>query len=441
MKKHVFLRIVALLSVMSLLLSACGDQGASTPAPTQAASGQTGQATQAAQPAAGGGAPISVLLPSGRPETDFIKSQVADFTKETGVEAKVVEIGSEEENTRLITELKAKGSSFDVVGMPYEWIPQLADDLVPIEDRLSADDKQDILKAAMDAATVKNHVYGVLYTITCPILFYRTDLFTAQGLKPPTTWDEYVSAAQKLTANGVWGTGVVAQNSDEPVVSFLGYLYQAGGDIVDNDGKVTINQKPGVDALQFLVDLVNKYKVAPPGASNYNTVDITNLFKEGKLAMAPNWTYMYSIAQDKDSKVAGKFDMTLVPGNVKKAVPLGGWVLSAVKYTKNTDGAYQFIHFMTDSTRQKAHALKFGNTPSRYSTGKDPEVSKLAFVPVMIQALDTAVPRIKNAAWPKMQTILGAAISSAVAGSSTPQAALDDAASKIQEALKSSAAR
>jgi multiple sugar transport system substrate-binding protein len=390
----------------------------------------------ATQPGTAISDPISVLLPSGRPETEFIKSQVDEFQKETSIQAQVVEVGSEEENTRLITELQAKGGSFDVVGMPYEWIPQLANDLISVEQRLSDEDKKDILKAAMDAATVNNHVYGILYTITCPILFYRTDLFDAKGIKAPTNWQEYIDAARKLTTPEIWGTAVVAQNSDEPVVTFLGYLYQAGGDIVDGAGKVVINDKDAVTALQLLVDLVNKYKVAPPGAANYNTVDITNLFKEGKLAMAPNWTYMYAVAQGEDSKVKGKFDMTVLPGDVKKAAPLGGWVLAGIKYSKNPDAAYQFIHFMTDSQRQKIHALKFGNMPSRYSTGEDPEVSKLGFVAVMLQALDTAVPRIKSPAWPKMQTILGAAISSAVAGSVTSQQALDDAAAKIQDALK-----
>jgi ABC-type glycerol-3-phosphate transport system substrate-binding protein len=329
-------------------------------------------ALSAAQPITAVSDPISVLLPSGRPETEFIKSQVDEFQKETGVQARVVEVGSEEENTRLITELQAKGSSFDVVGMPYEWIPQLADNLIPIEDKLSADDKKDILKAAMDAATVNKHVYGILYTITCPILFYRTDLLDAKNVKPPTNWQEYIEAAQKLTTPDVWGTAVVAQNSDEPVVTFLGYLYQAGGDIVDSTGKVILNDKNGVAALQFLVDLVNKYKVAPPGAANYNTVDITNLFTEGKLAMAPNWTYMYAAGQGANSKVKDKFAMTVLPGDVKKAAPLGGWVLSGIKYSKSPDAAYQFIHFMTDSRRQKEHALKFGNMPSRYSTGREP---------------------------------------------------------------------
>jgi multiple sugar transport system substrate-binding protein len=383
-----------------------------------------------------GKASISVLLPSGRPETEFIKSQVDEFQKETGIQAQVVEVGSEEENTRLITELQAKGGSFDVVGMPYEWIPQLANDLIPIEDKLDADDKKDILKSAIDAVTINNHIYGVLYTITCPILFYRTDLLDAKSIKPPTNWQEYVVAAQKLTTADVWGTAVVAQNSDEPVVTFLGYLYQAGGDILDSDGRVIINDKNSIAALQFLVDLVNRYKVAPPGAANYNTVDITNMFTEGKLAMAQNWTYMYAAGQGANSKVKDKFAMTVLPAEVKSAAPLGGWVLSGIQYSKNPDGAFQFIHFMTDSRRQKEHALKFGNMPSRTSAGQDSEVSKLGFVPVMLKALDTAVPRIKSPAWPQMQTILGAAISSAVAGSVTPQEALDDAAAKIQEALK-----
>ena len=445
MQTRSILRFAVAALAIVLLLSACGPsaQAPATQAPpvtqpTQPAPVQptAAPAQPTSAPAAQGGV-VTVLMPGGRPETDFVKSQIADFKKETGIDAKVSELGTEDENTRLATEFKAGASSFDVVGMPYEWVPQFYPNLVAIDDKFTADDKSDILKSAMDAASMNGHVYGILYTITCNIFFYRTDLLAAANLQVPTTWDEYVAAAQKLTTKDVWGAPVVAQNSDEPVVTFLGYLYQAGGDVLDKDGKVIINQKPGVEALTFLVDLVQKYKVAPPGAANMNTVDVTNLFKEGKMAMAPNWTYMYAIADAKDSKVAGKFAMTTVPGKVNKAVPIGGWILSISKFSKDPDAAYKFIHFMTDTARQKVAAIQFGNTPFRYSTSKDPEVSKLPYVPPMIKALETAVPRMKNPAWAKIATIIGAELSAAVSGSVTPQAAMDDAAAKIAEALKS----
>ncbi len=47
--------------------------------------------------------------------------------------------------------------------------------------------------------------------------YYRTDLFQEKGLQPPTTWDEYLSAAQALTTDtdgdgntDIWGTLIEA---------------------------------------------------------------------------------------------------------------------------------------------------------------------------------------------------------------------------------------
>jgi multiple sugar transport system substrate-binding protein len=60
-----------------------------------------------------------------------------------------------------------------------------------------------------------------------------------------------------LAARGVRGNPIVTE--------WFPYLYSHGGDIFDEQWKATVNQQPGMDALQLFVDLL-KYsrQVWPP---------------------------------------------------------------------------------------------------------------------------------------------------------------------------------
>jgi ABC-type glycerol-3-phosphate transport system substrate-binding protein len=424
------LKVMLLLLVVSVVVSltGCGDPKSNTgESPGQSPASGSDKVT------------LNVLL-SSNPDTNVLKEGIPDFEKETGIKINLTEVPQDQLNTKLSVEMGGKGSSFDVSGFQYELIPGFADNLLPIESYISEEDKKDILPAALDAAKYKDHIYGHLYVTTGMILFYREDLFKEKNLQVPKTWDEYLQTAKALTSKSpeTWGTIVTAKPVGEPVGMYLNYLYQNGGDIIDSSGNVTINDPKAVAALQFMVDQVQKEKVAPPGAVNYWTQDTANLFKEGKLAMAPNWSYMYGVANADDSKVKGKVGIALLPAKEKNAITLGGWTLSALKSTKHPAEAYKFIQFMTDSKRQKTMALKGGNTPSRNSTINDPEVSKIPLYSVMFEALKTSVSRTKYTDYAQIENALGIAISASVSGTESPKDALDTAAKKIQQAKEKS---
>ncbi len=62
-------------------------------------------------------------------------------------------------------------------------------------------------------------------------LFYRTDLFAANGIAVPTTWDEYTEAAKKIRALG----GYITNFSQSDINQFAGFVWQAGGQWFGND--------------------------------------------------------------------------------------------------------------------------------------------------------------------------------------------------------------
>ena len=130
-------------------------------------------------------------------------------------------------------------------------------------------------------------------------LYYRTDLFEKAGLSGlPANWDEFRDFARKTTDGpaGVWGTLVASKQGIEASTRLHSLYQQAGGDLLDADGRPTINSDAGRAALEFMTALVFEDKAAPEGV--LELTDMQGLWLEGKLAMAPVWPYLYSLSKE-----------------------------------------------------------------------------------------------------------------------------------------------
>jgi len=120
-------------------------------------------------------------------------------------------------------------------------------------------------------------------------LIYNKDLVE----KPPATDLELIALGKKLTRD-LNGDGrpdqyALAWNYTEPFF-FIPFLTGFGGWVLTDDGIPTLDSPAMVDALKFIRDLRDRYKVVPNEA-DYNIADV--LFKDGKSAMIINgdWSW------------------------------------------------------------------------------------------------------------------------------------------------------
>lgn len=141
--------------------------------------------------------------------------------------------------------------------------------------------------AAYGRYCVPEGIQTVLFT-------YNKELFSAAGLdpnKPPKTWDEFFSTAQKLTVRDSNGTIKQAGVQFDDWLPVLNPLYQLGGKLVKNDGgKLTanFNSPEMAKAFQFFVDANQKYKVWDPQFPYFSDA-IGN--KQAATAQGESWTY------------------------------------------------------------------------------------------------------------------------------------------------------
>jgi len=218
----------------------------------------------------------------------------------------------------------------------------------PITERFNAEnyDMNDLIDSAV--ITYGGEIYTVLSAVTPQVLYYNKNIFDAAGVPYPTddwTWDDLLETAQKLVVKD--GDKIIqfGFQCDEYSRVWLSKFWSDGGVAFDDEGdprKSTFNDAIGVEAAQYLVDLVQGYGVAPPpgipGALGYREV-----FTNGGVAMVLDGSWMtaqYDKAEGFDLGVA------LVPmGKVKR----GGWIaptgmmMSAT--TKNPDAVWEFLKY------------------------------------------------------------------------------------------------
>jgi maltose-binding protein MalE len=136
----------------------------------------------------------------------------------------------------------------------------------------------------------KGHLYQIADKLGNHLtLVYNKDLIKI----PPQTDEELIAISRELMSKKnksnkreVYG---LVWNYTEPFF-FIPFLSGFGGWVMDEESKPTLNTQSNVEALTFIMDLRDKYKIVPNEA-DYNIADV--LFKDGKAGMIINgdWSW------------------------------------------------------------------------------------------------------------------------------------------------------
>ena len=239
----------------------------------------------------------------------------------------------------------------------------------------------------------QGHVYSLPYAQLVQGLYYRKDLFEAAGLdpdKPPTTWDEFYTDAQKLTNQdqGQWGFEFGSDPGAE-AYWWINFLWQAGGDVVQRNpqGKwVAVYDSPsGVVALDFFKKLMTAPWKGPNGKTYKGVARATDSYTkdrgDGKVGM---WFAYQSnvIANTTDASTLNPSIVGIAPmpkgptGISANEVNAAMWGISSqTTDPKVRAAAWEFIKFMgsdeADRIRTQAYVeAGLGDTINPVSLAK-----------------------------------------------------------------------
>ena len=333
---------------------------------------------------------------------------------------------------------------YDVWQITDEWLPSIMKTgiLMPI-DQIWTEDKLALYTDWEKKAILDKNGNKVLVPVfgCIPVFMYNTELLQSAGFQePPKTWDDIVLYAQKLAKpdENIWGFIDV----EDSINKFWHWLLQAGGKPFNEDWTAAFNSEAGVKALEFLVDLRNKYKVVPLGAVTWMTEDEQMLFISGKAAMSLSWAYgVDRAANSEESKIKDKFSVASFPegpGRTNATVYEDNhYAIPKTIPKEKLDAALKWLDYVSSYEAQVGMLIhELGNYVSVTKAYDDPEVKeKVPFADL----LKVQVENAQNIVPPNMGEvayILLAEIQQALLGQKTAEQALNDAATKINEVVK-----
>ncbi len=360
------------------------------------------------------------------------------------IEVELVE-GPAATNTRedmYSTSFLAGEATYDLVYMDIIWVPKFAAAgwLSSLDDYFPKDEQAKFLSGDIAGSRYQEHIYRVPQRTDAGMLYYRKDLLEANQLTPPQTWDELVEICTKLqNPPELWGMVFQAHQYEGLICNFLEILWGAGGKLIDEAGEITINSPESVKALQWMYDLVNKYKIAPPGVTTYQEEETRHSFQDGHAIFMRNWPYAWTLAQKENLPIHGKIGIIPQVHDIgsKSASTLGGWGFGISKFSKHSQESWEFIKFSTSAKGQKLMHFKNGAIPTRHELFKDKDIlEESPHYSELYQVLVTARPRPMHPRYAQISDILQVYVSKALVGQQTPAQALAQAEAEIKAVLK-----
>lgn len=376
---------------------------------------------------------ITVMMQDG-PELQYIKDLSKEFTQETSIGVEFIPVGREVFLTRFSTQLMARSSAVDVVSMlsPVQ-LPQFAAAgvLEPLGDRLK--ERNDFLKVALDLSTVDGELYAVPHEISTMFLFYRKDLIE----NPPEDWDEYLEMAKKFTRSinpdspTEYGTLMQALPPALPS-DFFNYYTSIGDGPFDENGNVNWLSEGNKEAAQFYVDLLRKWHVVPPDVSSYEWGPVIDAFRQGLVAMGPQWNAAVGPLGDPEASpdVYDKIAVAPLPGkrlsdgSLKRSSFVQIWAFSINRYSHKKDAAWKFVEWMTSKKAAKQYVKAGGYFPRKSALLDDEILSERPSLSVLVEAVKTTEPEPTIPQWPMIRTVIAEEIGAALAGQKSVDQAL-----------------
>lgn len=319
-------------------------------------------------------------------DQQILRPILDQFTKETGIEVDLEVVGWADLQTKIQSAVTS-GQGPDVVNIGNTWGTWLQSTgaFLPFDDDAAAaiGGLDRFVPTALDAGGAPGEVptsvplYGLAYG-----LYYNKHVFAEAGLEPPTTWEEMVQAAQKLTSGDRHGLSIAGASYTENVHFAFLTAAQNGADFYDDEGNPTFTDDGVIAGIKRYIDLMQKDKVVDPANAEVDATSpaMTEL-ATGKAAMVLAQSNSDSTLEA-NGATADDFGVVTLPSPAKAAAQIAtfpaGINISVFSYTSHRDAALQFVKWMTSEKAQAQLSVPYNTLP--VLTGVEVPADKQVFL-------------------------------------------------------------
>jgi multiple sugar transport system substrate-binding protein len=251
----------------------------------------------------------------------------------------------------------AAGNVADVFMVQNEYAQDFMsrDVLLAIDDYMAEDGvtKDMFYEPLVNAYTWQDKLYGLPKDWSPIGAVYDPEAFSGAGVTMPTTWDELRTVLQTLKD----ATGQPALALDPSFDRFVIFLYQAGGNITNEDvTEITLDSPEATEALEFYYGLYRDGLSAT--AADIGAGWPGDAFVQGLTSMVFEGNWMFPTL--KDQAPDKPFEVAELPaGPAGKGTPAFTNSYSIFKGSQNPDAAWVLVNYLTGVEGARA-ALPLG---------------------------------------------------------------------------------
>ncbi len=298
------------------------------------------------------------------------KALLADgeFKKATGIDVELVlrTDTKETEFTRLASAVQSGTSPYDILDFEDELTTSFSqagymiglDDLLP--SNFWDDFSPEMVAYSKVWSAYKGETFRIIHNWEMPYWFYRKDWFDEKKVEVPKTWEDVSKMGAIFTdeKKGVWATEDGLQKGALMNVYLAWITLQAGGNPFDVGDPYKV-------ALQYIYDLMHKYKTFNPASmqKDYNQANAD--YYGDKVAFMRQWPFIFDGARTDEHKAWFKEEKMTValppvgPGGKAGSTYPAAWGFGIVKTSPNMAEAKELMKWLT-TPETAVKAMKAG---------------------------------------------------------------------------------
>ncbi len=193
---------------------------------------------------------------------------------------------------------------------------------------------------------------------------YRIDLWGEQGMpNGPTTWEDVLKVGRAIKQKRNIPVGIGLSEELDTAMAVRTMLYAFGGSVQDDQGKVILNSKPTLEAVNFAKALYKE--TMTPEVMAWDPSSNNRALLAGQVSLVLNAISTTREAENKKLPIADQIGLTKALKGGPHAIGLEHVMDCYViwKFAKNQEGAKKFLVDYIDNFHQGFDQSEFYNFP------------------------------------------------------------------------------
>ncbi|MGA5100976.1 extracellular solute-binding protein [Streptomyces lavendulocolor] len=361
---------------------------------------------------------------------------VASFEKSHPGITVDVDVMSWKDVDREVAEMVAKGEAPDLAQIGAYADHAAADRLYKVDDILPIPTQANFLPLLARAGQVERAQYGMPFAASTRLLFYNKGLFEKAGAKPPKTWDEIRTAAEKLKGEGVKYPFALPLGTEESQAETMMWMLAGGGGYRDS-GNISydINSNENVTTFTWLKNnLVGKGLTGPVAPGELDRQEAFDAFVQGDVGMLNGHPTLMDAAEKAGVKV-GKLPLPSPDGEGRPAMGVADWMM-AFKQNGHRKEIGTFLTYVYEDKNVLAFSDRYDILPvtstATVAMRNDPKHQGLW--PFLEELPTSELYPVGHTSWAKVSESIKKNIGKAVAPGGDPDAVLSGIARDAKDA-------